>query len=90
MPNLSQQLLWVSFPCDRFDMLKSQSKVFLHEFSMRFSMSSEGLEHAEPVTTAGRGKPVLISILACSLGFHAITLERSSFMKIAFCKIKLV
>ena len=27
----------------------------------------------------GRGKPVLICILACSLGFHAITLERSIF-----------
>ena len=35
----------------------------------------------------GRGKPVLIYILACSLGFHAITLERSSFTKIAFFKI---
>ena len=32
----------------------------------------------------GRGKPVPICILACSLGFHAITLEHSSFMKIAF------
>ena len=31
----------------------------------------------------GRGKPVLISILACSLGFHAITLECSTFMKFA-------
>ena len=30
------------------------------------------------------GMPVLISILACSLAFHAITAERSSFMKIAF------
>ena len=27
----------------------------------------------------GRGKPVLISILACSLGFHAITFERHFF-----------
>ena len=35
-----------------------------------------------------RGKPVLICILACSLAFHAITLERSSFMKIAFFKIQ--
>ena len=32
----------------------------------------------------GRGKPVLICILACSLAFHAVTLERSMFMKIAF------
>ena len=29
----------------------------------------------------GRGKPVLIYILACSLGFHAITLKHSSFTK---------
>ena len=28
-----------------------------------------------------RGKPALISILACSLGFHAITFERSTFTK---------
>ena len=30
----------------------------------------------------GRGKPVLIGILACSLAFHAITLEHSSYTKI--------
>ena len=36
----------------------------------------------------GRGKPVLISILACSLGFHAITLERSIFRKITIFKMK--
>ena len=35
---------------------------------------------------SGRGKPLLISVLACSLGFHVITLERSIFMKIAFFK----
>ena len=29
----------------------------------------------------GRGKPVLICILACSLAFHAITFERSSYEK---------
>ena len=33
---------------------------------------------------------MLISILACSLGFHAITLERSTFTKIAILKIKTV
>ena len=32
----------------------------------------------------GGSKTVLISILACSLGFHAITSECSSFMKIVF------
>ena len=31
---------------------------------------------------------MLISILACSLGFHAITLERSTFTKIAILKIQ--
>ena len=31
----------------------------------------------------GRGKPVLICILACSLAFHAITFECGSFTKIA-------
>ena len=31
---------------------------------------------------------MLISILACSLGFHAITFERSTFTKIAIFKIK--
>ena len=31
----------------------------------------------------GRGKPVLICILACSLAFHAITFERGTFTKIA-------
>ena len=36
----------------------------------------------------GRGKPVLICILACSLAFHAITFERSSYTKIAFFKMK--
>ena len=36
----------------------------------------------------GRGKPVLISILACSLGFHAITFERGTFTKIAIFKMK--
>ena len=36
----------------------------------------------------GRGKPVLISILACSVGFNAITLERSSYTNIAISKIK--
>ena len=36
----------------------------------------------------GQGKPVLICILACSLAFHAITFERSSYTKIAFFKIK--
>ena len=33
----------------------------------------------------GRGKPVLICILAA---FHAITFERSSYTKIAFFKMK--
>ena len=33
-------------------------------------------------SASGRGKPVLISILACSLGFHAITLEHSTSTKI--------
>ena len=33
---------------------------------------------------------MLISILACSLGFHAITLERSTFTKMAILKIKSV
>ena len=32
---------------------------------------------------ASGGKPVLISILACSLGFQAITSERGTFTKIA-------
>ena len=36
----------------------------------------------------GGGKPVLICILACSLAFHAITFERSSYTKIAFFKMK--
>ena len=36
----------------------------------------------------GRGKPVLISILASSLGFHAITFELSIFMKIAIFNTK--
>ena len=36
---------------------------------------------------SGRGKPVLISILACSLGFRAITLERRISTKIAIFKI---
>ena len=36
----------------------------------------------------GRGKPVLICILACSLYVHAITFERSSYTKIAFFKMK--
>ena len=31
---------------------------------------------------------MLISILACSLGFQAITFERSTFTKIAIFKIK--
>ena len=31
---------------------------------------------------------VLICILACSLAFHAITFERSSYTKIAFFKMK--
>ena len=30
------------------------------------------------------GKPVQICILSCSLAFHAITFERSSYTKIAF------
>ena len=34
------------------------------------------------------GGTVLICILACSLGFHAITFERSSYKKIAFFKMK--
>ena len=34
----------------------------------------------------GRGKPVLICILASSLALHAITLERSSYTIIAFSK----
>ena len=34
------------------------------------------------------GKPVLISILACSLAFHAITFKRSSYTKITFFKMK--
>ena len=37
-----------------------------------------------------RGKSVPISILACLLGFHAISLERGTFTKIAIIKIKLV
>ena len=36
----------------------------------------------------GRGKPVLISTLACSLAFHAITFELSSYTKIAFFLMK--
>ena len=36
----------------------------------------------------GRGEPVLICILACSLAFNAITFERSSYTKIAFFKMK--
>ena len=36
----------------------------------------------------GRGKPVLISILACSLAFHAITFEHSSYTKISFFEMK--
>ena len=36
----------------------------------------------------GGGMPVLICILACSLAFHAITFERSSYTKIAFLKMK--
>ena len=40
------------------------------------------------VSGGGRGKPVLICILACLLAFHAITLEHSIFMKIAFLKLK--
>ena len=35
-----------------------------------------------------RGKPLLISILACSLGFQAITSERGTFTKIAIFKMK--
>ena len=38
------------------------------------------------VSGPGRGKPVLLCILACSLGFHAITLERSTSTKIAIFK----
>ena len=34
----------------------------------------------------GRGKPVLICILACSLAFHAITFEHSSYTKITLFK----
>ena len=37
---------------------------------------------------SSRGKPVVISILACSLGFHAITFERSSYTEISSFKIK--
>ena len=37
---------------------------------------------------SGRGKPVLICILACSLGFHAITLERGTFTKFASFKME--
>ncbi|CAI8043484.1 hypothetical protein GBAR_LOCUS24102, partial [Geodia barretti] len=33
----------------------------------------------------GRGKPVLIRILACSLGFHTITFERSLFADESVC-----
>ena len=40
-------------------------------------------EQADPVEGC-----YIISILACSLGFHAITLERSSFLKSAKFKIK--
>ena len=36
----------------------------------------------------GRGKPVLIGILACSIAFHAITLEHSSYTKITLLKMK--
>ena len=35
----------------------------------------------------GRGKHLLISVLACSLGFHAITSERDTFRKIAILKV---
>ena len=28
----------------------------------------------------GRGKPVLIALLACSVGFHAITFERRKIL----------
>ena len=35
---------------------------------------------------SGQGKPVLICILARSLGFHAIALEHSPFMKITSFK----
>ena len=34
----------------------------------------------------GEGKPVVICILACSLAFHAITFERSSYRKSLFLK----
>ena len=37
---------------------------------------------------ASGGKPVLICILACSLAFHAIAFELSSYTKIAFFKMK--
>ena len=36
----------------------------------------------------GRGKPMLICILACSLAFQAITFERRSYIKIAFLKMR--
>ena len=35
----------------------------------------------------GRGKPVLICILGCSLVFHAITFEHSSYTKITSYKM---
>ena len=38
----------------------------------------------------GRGKPVPICILACSLAFHTITSECSSYMKITFLEMKTV
>ena len=37
---------------------------------------------------SGRGRGSLICILACSLAFHAITFERSSYTKVAFFKMK--
>ena len=37
-----------------------------------------------------RSKRILISILACSLAFHAITFKRSSYTKIAILKMNLL
>ena len=45
-------------------------------------MLAPGLLMEGKGTRLGRGKPVLVSILARLLGFHSITLELSIFMKI--------
>ena len=59
----------------------------LSEASYRIARRFRCMSDACTSAQSSLGKPVLITILACSLGFHAITLERSSFTKIAFFKI---